>query len=396
MPETEPSPTILLLDHTGELGGAERVLLELTEDAASAGFRTLVACSGGALRTRLIAQGTETWELRLGEALRTVSREVWRQSPWRVLWQARELGLEAWRLAARAREAQVTLIQTNTLKAHILGALVARLAGLPLVWHMHDMPSSRGDTRRLLQVAALIRRPRGILAVSQAAASDLPLDLQSLVRVVHNGIDLSAFDAAAAQSRPCEAWPEAPARVVGAVSWLIPWKGLDVLITAFASLSPRHPDLRLVIVGDTIFQWREERQRLEHLARALGLTERVVFLGAREDVPSLLRRMDLFVHPSRFEPFGRVLLEAMAAERAVVACAAGGVPEVVAADVSGLLVPPGEAEPLAAAIETLLADPQRAAQLGRAGRLRAAQHFSLASTRQAVYAAWRSWCKDQA
>ncbi|MEB3329076.1 MAG: glycosyltransferase family 4 protein [Candidatus Sericytochromatia bacterium] len=387
MPETPLH--VLILDHTGELGGAERVMLEVLERLPAHGVRATVACSpAGPLRARVEALGVPVWPLGLDEAARTLSREAWAAQPWRVAWAARALLRDALALARRARREGVTLLHTNTLKGHLLGTLVGRLTGLPVAWHMHDMPSARGDTRQLLTWAAALWRPACVLAVSRAAAADLPPALQALARVVPNGLDLAAFDEAAARRVAPVAWPPGVGPLLGSVSWLIPWKGFDVLLRAMPRIVAVHPDVRLAIVGDAIFQWRDERARLEALAVELGIASRVAFLGAREDVPALLSCFDVFVHPALQEPFGRVLLEAMAARRAVVACEAGGVPEVVVPGETALLVPPGEVDALAGAVLELLATPARAARMGEAGRRRVGMAFGLDHQVTQVIGAW--------
>ena len=103
----------------------------------------------------------------------------------------------------------------------------------------------------------------------------------------------------------------------------------------------------------------------------------MIWTGFRSDVPELLRLCDIFVLPSVREPFGRVIIEAMATARAVVATESGGVPEIVVDGQTGLLVPPEDAQSLSGAIETLLADSQRAQQMGAEGLTRARQLFSV-------------------
>lgn len=382
---------LLLIDHTGELGGAERVLLELLAGLENSGFEAWLACSPtGPLQARA-APLARISSLDLSDTVRTLSRETWHANPWHTLWQARALVQEAVRLAFYARRAQIAFIQTNTLKAHVLGALVARLSGKPLVWHLHDLPSARGDTRALLEWAARVKQPRGIIAVSRAVAADLPSGLKTEIRVVHNGLDLQAFDRAAHAPVARERWMQGPGPILGAVSYLIPWKGLDILLRALPLLISVHPQLKLVIAGAPIFQWRDEPQRLQNLAESLGIQAHVYFLGERNDVPSLLQHVDMFVHPARDEPFGRVLIEAMAARRAVVACDAGGVPEVVINGETGTLVNPGDPQALARAILEVLQEPGALRCLGEAGRQRVAEHFTLEKMQTGIIQAWLDW-----
>lgn len=382
---------ILYLDHTGELGGAERVLLDVLPRLDRARIEPILAASPeGELLDRARALGIEVAPLRLDEAARTLSREAWGAGPLAFAWQARGYLQEAMRLAALLRERRVDVVHTNTLKAHVLGSLAARLAGRPLVWHMHDLPSTRGDTRNLLDHMARLARP-DVVAVSAAVAADLSPAMRARTRVVHNGLDLAAFDRAAAVPGPPLPLPPGDGPVVGAMSYLIPWKGHEVFLRAAQRMLAVRPDLRLVIVGEPIFQWRDERDRLEAIARALGVADRVAFAGHREDAAAVLGAFDVFVVPSLFEPFGRVVIEAMAASRPVVASRAGGVPEIVLDGETGLLVPPGDDAALAEAVLALLGDEERARRLGAAGRRRVAEAFTLDAQVAGLVAAYEAF-----
>jgi glycosyltransferase involved in cell wall biosynthesis len=380
---------VLYLDHTSELGGAERSLLDLLERLDRTRVAPLLVTSpAGPLVERARALGIEVELLRLDEPALTLSREEWSQHRFKFAWKARGFLWEAWRLARLMRARGIDVVHTNTLKAHVLGSLVAWLARKPIVWHMRDLPSKRGDARNLLDRMFKVVRP-GIIAISRAVAEDLSPPMAAHTRVVHNGIDLAAFDAR--RATPVAGLPPRDGPVVGTISHLIPWKGQDVFLYAAAQLLRRHPDARFVIVGDPIFQFRRERERLEGIVRYLGIGDRVAFAGHREDVPALLGTFDVFALPSLYEPFGRVLIEAMAAERPIVASQAGGVPEIVVDGQTGMLVPPGDPEALANGLAAILEDPARAGQLAAAARERVAACFSLDATVRGVMASYEAF-----
>jgi glycosyltransferase involved in cell wall biosynthesis len=174
--------------------------------------------------------------------------------------------------------------------------------------------------------------------------------------------------------------PETPCLLVAAN--LVQRKGVDVLLAAVAALAPRSR-CALWVAGDG-----PERAALEAASARLGIAERVRFLGRRSDVPDLLEACDVFVLPSRQEGLGVAALEAMARGRPVVASAIGGLGEIVIPEQTGLLVPPGDAAVLAAALERLLADPALARRLGSAGAARVAEHFlaeQMVSAYEALY-----------
>ena len=148
---------------------------------------------------------------------------------------------------------------------------------------------------------------------------------------------------------------------------------------AAARIQQTNPGVHWIFVGDG-----ELERDLKAQAGRLGLESQVHFTGWRDDIPDVLALGDVFVLPSEREGFGRVLVEAMAMAKAVVATTAGGIPEIVVDGETGLLVPAAAPAPLADAVRALLDDPARAARLGAAGRARAASMFSLAAHVAAV------------
>lgn len=181
--------------------------------------------------------------------------------------------------------------------------------------------------------------------------------------VIYNGIDTGRF------VPPSSPRPGPP--VLAAVARLIPEKGLDVLIRACARIQ----DLpwRLQIAGSGT-----EEARLRGMVAAEGLAERVEFLGLRDDVEAILRGAEVNVHPCLWEEaFGLTIAEAMAAGCATVASRTGGIPEIIRHEQEGLLVTPGDAEELAAALRRLLGDPGLRRRLAEAGRRQAVERFDL-------------------
>jgi glycosyltransferase involved in cell wall biosynthesis len=153
--------------------------------------------------------------------------------------------------------------------------------------------------------------------------------------------------------------------VVGSVARLSSEKALDVLLRAAALLIERGRSIRVVLAGDG-----QERRQLERLAAELGLADRVEFRGdvPHDAVPAVLSGLDIFALPSKAEGFGVAVVEAAAMGLPVVASNVHGLPDVVHDGSSGLLVPPGDVEALAGAIDRLAGDPGLRAAMGRAGR----------------------------
>nr|MBA2383258.1 glycosyltransferase [Actinomycetota bacterium] len=174
------------------------------------------------------------------------------------------------------------------------------------------------------------------------------------------------------------------ARLLLGVGRLVPQKGYDVAVQAFASVRARHPEAVLVVLGEG-----PERARLEELARELGLGDSFRLPGRAGDVTAWLRRADLLVHPARWEGFGLVLLEATLASLPVVATSVSAIPEIVVDGQTGLLVPPEDPTALAAALERLLDDRTLAARLGAAGEARARTEFSVERMTRATLDVYR-------
>ena len=160
--------------------------------------------------------------------------------------------------------------------------------------------------------------------------------------------------------------------LIGFVGRLVRQKGSDLALQAFAKADKHHPRSRLVIIGDG-----PERGRLEAQAGRLALADSVIFTGWVDDASSLMPAFDMVVAPSRWEGFGLVVLEAMSHGLPVIASRAGALPEVVADGETGLLVPSESPDALADAMESLLSAPHRAADMGRAGKTRLAESFSV-------------------
>ena len=278
------------------------------------------------------------------------------------------------------RNERFDLVHTHTSKAGLLGRIAARLAGVPHIVHTPHGQAFNGYAGRVVTALfVLLERwtatftDRIIGLTDQEVRDNLERRIgvpQQFVSIP-SGIDLKPFEKGARDVANIKGslGLSPSTRLIGAVGRLDPVKGHRYLLDAFAILAPRFPDLTLALVGDGELL-PELRSRAEHF----GLTDRILFLGWREDVPDLLYAFDLFVFPSLSEGMGRALVEAMAAGRPVVASRVCSIPEVLAGGEAGYLVEPASAGALAAGIETLLQDPELRARLAKAARARAQQY----------------------
>jgi len=357
---------VAYLGHCAQLSGAELALARLLPSLPDVDARVALA-EDGQLVSRLRASGVAVDVLPLAERVRGLSRH-------RVGWRALNPVL-LWRWAAYVvrlirwlRRVDPDLVHTFTLKAHLYGSVAAKLARLPLVWHVHDrvapdyMPK---PAVRLLRTAARWL-PDAIVANSHATLATL--GRASRIR--------------STQPRTVIAYPVMPGPSrrdhaglrIGMVGRLTHWKGqhvfLHALAEAFASgAGDGDRSWEGVVVGAPMFGEDAYERELRRLTEDLALDGHVRFLGFREDVGAELAAMDVLVHASVIpEPFGQVVVEGMAAGLPVIAADSGGPAEVIDHEVNGLLYPPGDSAALAQAMRRLMGDPDLRARLGRAAR----------------------------
>lgn len=357
------APSVVHVQKSAGLGGSERHLLALLPALARRGVDVamVVARAPGAeaFTSELARAGVPTIPVPAGPDLNPAL---------------------TWRLVRVLRDRRPSLVHTHLVHADVHGQPAARLARLPAVSSVHGAHSfyRRAPHRTPARVAGHLARRT--IAISRHVAEllvDSRVAPPDRVRVVHYGIDAPRWDVPEARRRERRAAlglaPETVA--VGIASRLVPGKGHDTLVRAVAAARRGGAPLHLLVAGDG-----PERERLEALARAEGASGDVAFLGFVGDVASLMAACDVVAFPTLpelGEGFGLAALEAMAAERPVVASRVASLPEVVADGETGLLVPPGEVEALAAALRRLAGDPGERARMGGAGRRRAVERFSL-------------------
>ena len=336
-----------------EAGGAQTFAAMLVAGLGD-GYRITVAAHGpeGALADACRSQGIP---------FRHVERLVRNPSP-------RDDLAAIGELRALVREERPDLVQLNSAKAGALARLAMARMRIPVVYTVHGWSFSG---RHGLDGTAYLAVERACAPLTTAVVCvsrfdhDLALRRRAVpgrrLRVIHNGVPVPPAPPGRGP------WPERP--VLVSVARLAPPKDLGLLLEALARPEAAAFDLR--VVGDG-----PEGEALAERGRALGLEDRVTFLGERDDVPAQLAAADAFVLPTRWEGLPYSILEAMAAGLPVVASRVGGIPEEVVDGTTGLLVPRDDAAALAGALAELGADGAKARALGRAGHERARQAFS--------------------
>ncbi len=385
---------IVILNPLGMVGGAERCLLDVVEAtrAARPSWRVHAVLGGdGPLVGALEALGASVAVMPLPRALAGLGDAGASSFKQRLA-----LGLKlpaagafatgyARRLRRLCARLAPDIVYSNGLKTHALSAFAAP-SSARVVWHLHDFLEARPVASRLLR--RLAGRRLTVVGVSDAVARDARRVLDGRpcrVAMIHNRVhcerfapglgDPDALDRAAAL-------PPAPADTVrvGMVATYARWKGHDVYLDAVRKLADNllRP-CRFYIVGGPIYETRGSQwTRAELQARIddLGLTGRVGLTGFQADPASVYRSLDVVVHASTApEPFGRVIVEAQACGRALVATNGGGAAELVIDGENALACRPGDSEALAAAAARLVIDPDLRRRLGASARRSACLRF---------------------
>lgn len=283
----------------------------------------------------------------------------------------------AWDLARIVREKKIDIIHTHNEKAQLYGGLAGLLSKVPVVHTKHG--KNNLDWRSVTRNNIAARLCRKIVAVSRDAALECVRDEKipaDKVLTILNGVDTERyFPGTNKQELKKNLGFGKETLVIGIVARLAQVKDHATLLKACKILFESNHSLKLLVVGDG-----QLRGNLEQLAQSLGIIKQVDFTGMREDIPNLMRAMDVFVLSSVSEGISLTLLEAMACCLPVVATEVGGNPEVVVDGVTGFLVPSQQPEVLASKLSTLIIDPELRKKMGAAGQQRVLDCFSLSTT----------------
>lgn len=388
------SVRVLFVNPGTEVGGAEQSLLLLLSGLRGRGVQPTVVLFGrGQFHDRLQALGISTVLLPVAGLLRRASR--YRTTAWKVP-ALLALGVPAAiQLALLSRRLRADILHTNGFKGHLLGGLAGRLSRTPVVWHIRDFPPP-GFAGRVFSAVAR-RLPALVLANSDATAAGMTAEgpLRGRLLRVYNPVDIEKFEPGRSPVAARRALGfDHEGALVGLIAHLTPWKGHELFLDIARKVADVLPDVRFLVVGGEVYGTDGHRGYalgLHARAAELGLTDRVSFLGARDDVPDLLASLDLLVHcPTAPEPFGRVLVEAVAAGRPVVAANCGGIPEIVDDGVTGFLVSPGDIDGFASAVVRLVNDAALRERFARAGRRRVEALCGIEAHATCVLDAYRS------
>ncbi len=286
------------------------------------------------------------------------------------------------------RQQGIELLHTNIRVGHDReGIVAARMAGIPCVCHIRDFEQLNWFDRKLagmvdafIYISEAVQRPHLEAGVPQEKS-----------RVVYNAVDISAFAGTLDVRHVRKGFNLTDDdQAVGILGRLEPWKGHQVFLRAMALVKDAVPSAKGIVIGDPVPYEPDYRDLLLASCAELGLSERVTFRSFRLDVPAVMSALDVLVLASISpEPFGRVLIEAMAAGKPVVATDAGAVPEIIEDGIQGLLVSPGDVQALAEAIIHILTHRDLAVAMGQQGQARVREHFNLQQYVDGVQSVYR-------
>ena len=350
---------VVYLDHVAQLSGGEIALLRLIPHLTEVQPHVILA-EDGPLAGELANAGISCEVLTMKERTRAMRKSgitVRSIRPAMVF----DMTRYVLRLARRLRQLRPDVVHTNSLKAGVYGSFAARLAGVPVVWHVRDRISNDYLPAAAVWSIRLMTRRLASAVVANSRATMDTLDPRAKPIIVYSVVPDVTLSPAASATRS-----HGPL-TVGLIGRLASWKGQDLFLRAFAEAFPSG-DERGVIVGAALFGEDAYEDELRVLAAELGLDGRVEFRGFQPNIWPELARMHILVHASRIpEPFGQVVIEGMAGQVAVVAADAGGPAEIITHGQNGVLYAMGDQAALAAAMRGLGADPERRRQLIQGG-----------------------------
>jgi glycosyltransferase involved in cell wall biosynthesis len=341
---------------SGEIAGGQKVCLAIVKDRLLLGDDVVVVAPASGPFTEQCAEFARVELLRSGR--------LW--DLWRVP-----------KLIRFLRRTRADLVHTHVMvPGNILWRIAGRAAGVRVLNHVHaeNYFGRDGAKARLVRRFDTWTASRAdcFVAVSQHTATTLigqgyPRDR---IRVVYNAVPWESPPTTG--PHPASGAPP----VIGWVARLAESKGQRELIRAFSELASRHPSAQLWLVGKDQQSGGRFETELRSLAETLGVSNRTVFWGYRDDVKELMQRMTLFVLPSLTEAFPVALLEAMALGVPTVATEVAGVPEIITDGETGVLVPPGDVGALSRAMDRVLSDSDLAGSLGERGRESVTSRFT--------------------
>jgi len=389
-PVEEERVTILFVDHSPSHGGSVESLSRLIKGMDHGRFHPVVVASHEQRKRDLFA-GVEIEVVPLRPSVSTVipflQRLMVRSREWNRYLSLCISGIvtvfdflfnefpRLIRLRGVCRHYTADLIHLNNSSDDLAAILTAKWFKLPCISHHRDFEWNSPRSRWL---AARVDHHIAISGEIKKNLMDLGID-EKKITILHDPVDQSEFDPKLNIENLVREFGKQPNELFfGLFGRVVEWKGQAVFLNAAAEVFKKVPNSRAFIVGDTAEGPPDYLEDLKESARKLGITSKVIFTGFRQDVPAMMKLMDVVVHASiRPEPFGMVVAEAMTMEKPVVATSGGGILDMIEDGMEGLLVPLGDSQKMADAIIRLLEGEALRRSMGKRGKEKAFRMFSL-------------------
>ena len=367
---------ILFYSHTGQVSGAERMLLMILSRLDREAFEPLVVCPERGPLGKMASE--------LGVNVDSVSdleaRFTWRLD--QLLRYCKSFLGVIRHLRRTVVNKQPDLLHANSIRAGLVATAATIGLRTRVLWHLHDLLPRHPLSTAIRGFAAISSRTE-MIAVSEAVARNFRGRWSGLMKdrvlVILNAIDLDKFqpDKTAKKKIRKQLRFRENDLVVGMVGQLTPRKGQLELLRAFSVALTETPHAVLLVAGAPLFNRDHEYLALlKRCTSELGINNKVRMLGARDDIDVIMQSLDLLVVNSIAEPFGLVILEAMACGTPVLAAAVDGIPEIIEHGENGWLVPSGNEAAMAQALVKLNREPGLRERMAERGKQHVVEHFS--------------------
>jgi glycosyltransferase involved in cell wall biosynthesis len=376
---------VAFVNHTAELGGGEIALLELVRNLDVSLISPIVILFANGPLVPLLRETIEVHVVSLSSDVLKAKKD---QLNLRTLVRSGPVLDTAsfmYRLRGLLRSLNPNVVYTNSLKADLLGGVTARLLGIPVVWHVRDRISPEYIPGNIVKIFRIFAKIIPTRIIANSASTLFSISAESMSQrdagqgvVIHDGVDIEKYTVHDECSK--DHWI-----TIGLIGRISPWKGQDVFIEAVRLIYRYYPNVRFQIIGSVTFGETDFCQRIQQLLQMYKLTDIIELVGFESNIPRRLSTLDIVVHASVIpEPFGQVIIEAMAAGKPVIATNGGGVPEIVCDGINGILIPMKDAESMALAMTKLIVDKALCSRMGSAARSHVSENFTISKTVKAV------------
>lgn len=361
---------VAYIDHTAKWSGGEVALFNILTHIGEQIDPLVILAEDGALAERLREKGMDVRIIPLDESIRSRGRNAVNLGAPAAAFKLLAYGRK---LAPLLKAEKVDCVHTNSLKSALYGAIAAKIAGVPLIWHIRDHIGAPYLKPIVAKGIRLLSRllPNGVIANSHSTLNALELPRSKKTLVVY-----SAFAKAIGNGIGMRDQKDFNVLLVGRLAH---WKGQHIVLEAAKSFK-NEPRVKFWLAGDALFGEEAYKQELLQKIKNDELTN-VSMLGHVDDIQGLMNTADLLIHTSVTpEPFGQVIVEGMAAGLLMIASNEGGPREIVVQGETGLLIEPGDAAILADSIKWMLDHPEERRRMADNGMKRVKEHFVIENT----------------